>query len=435
MILKKQQAQVGFNMTKAEEIHDIVKQFTIGDGEHIVIDYNYSLGSHIIDARTKKKYLDCSSQYASQALGWNHWRLKQQMSDSAGQNTALLTHKIANSDFYTDIYADFLKTFSGLTQDFQYLFFVEGGSLAVENALKTAFDWKAQQDHLTEEEVNQLDIVHLKQAFHGRSGYSLSCTNTVPNKTARFPKFPWTRVSNPKITFPINEEEIEEKEDVSLVEITQALNKGNVAAILLEPIQGEGGDNHFRKEYFVELRKLADEYECLLIFDEVQTGIGLTGKMWAYQHFGIIPDLLVFGKKTQCCGFASTTRIDSVPNNVFHESSRINSTWGGNIIDMWRFHHIAQIIHEENLVANAAIVGKYFLEKLQKMGHITNARGRGLFLAFDLETPERRNEILAKLRENMSILACGEKSIRIRPHLTFTKKNVDEAIDYIENVK
>jgi L-lysine 6-transaminase len=415
-------------VTEPEDIHDIVRQFTIGDGEHIVIDYHKSIGSYIVDARSGQKYLDCSSQYASQALGWNHPGLKQWMDCKP-----LIQHKIANSDFYTDVYADFLKTFSGLTQDFQYLFFVEGGSLAVENAIKAAFDWKAQKLNLTEEEVDQLDIIHLQQAFHGRSGYCLSVTNTVPNKTARFPKFPWTRVVNPKITS--NLEEVIQQEEKSIAQIKKALLSRKVAAILLEPIQGEGGDNHFRFEYLLELRKLADENDCLLIFDEVQTGIGLTGKMWAYQHFGIIPDLLVFGKKCQVCGFASTKRIDEVCGNVFHVSSRINSTWGGNLLDMYRFHHIAKIIHEQNLVANAAIVGDYFLKKLQKLTNITNARGRGLFLAFDLEDVKARDVMLSKLRKRMSILACGEKSIRIRPHLTFNKSNVDEAVSYINDAR
>lgn len=411
----------------ANAIHDIIKKHTIGDGESIIIDPHQSCGVHIIDARDGKKYLDCSSQFASMTIGWNHPKMEPIITKLG--KTAL--HKYANSDFYSQELAEFIETFASIAPDFKYFFFIEGGTLGVENALKAAFDWKAKKLKLQECEVNNLDVIHLKQSFHGRSGYALSLTNTIPNKIALFPKFNWTRILNPKTNHLFGEGKVVHDEEFSLCQAEEALKSNLVAAIILETIQGEGGDNHFTPRYFAALRKLADKYESMLILDEVQTGVGLTGKMWAYEHFGIVPDMISFGKKTQVCGFASTGRIDSVPDNVFHVPSRINSTWGGNIVDMVRFTAIAKIIQEDNLVQNAAIVGEYLLNQLRQLPVISCPRGQGLMIAFDLDTPELRNIILEKIQKKMTALPCGERSIRLRPHLIFSKENADEAMTYI----
>lgn len=422
-------------MTK---IHETICKYTIGDGEKLIVDTKKSKGVYLVDNGTGKIYLDCSSQYASMPLGWNNTRLKELIysSHNIEKLEFCCLHKIANCDYYTEVYADLVESFSGITRDFNYLFFIDGGTLGVENAIKAAFDWRARSLGLNYEAdylVNKMDVIHLEEAFHGRSGYCLSLTNTVLNKTALFPKFNWTRIKNPKIKFPIVESDARLIEELSLLQAELALKSNLVAAIVLETIQGEGGDNHFRTEYFKALRKLADDHGCLLILDEVQTGVGLTGRTWAYEHYGIVPDMISFGKKAQVCGFASTNRINEVSNNVFKESSRISSTWGGNIIDMLRFTNIIKVINELNLVQNAESVGKYFLNKLQETDRIQNVRGKGLMLAFDLETPEERDKVLHKLKENMVILPCGKKSIRIRPHLIFSKENVDEAMGYIKN--
>ena len=417
-------------MTHPYQVHDIMSSHTIGDGEPIVIDHRKSSGVYLVDAITGRPYLDCSSQFASMAIGWNHPKMEVHK-EKLGR---IGIHKYANSDFYSPELAEFVDKFAWeIAPDFSHFFFIEGGALGVENAIKAAFDWKARKLGWGENEVHQLDVIHLKQAFHGRSGYTLSLTNTIPNKTDLFPKFGWTRIKNPKITFPMVDSEVLVDEEFSLCEAELALKTNHVAAIILEPIQSEGGDNHFTPRYLAALRALADKHEAMLIFDEVQTGVGLTGKMWAYEHFGVIPDMITFGKKTQVCGFASTVRISDIPNNVFNTTSRINSTFGGNIVDMVRFTAIANIIIEDRLVENAAVIGEYFLEQLRTIPVITNIRGRGLMLAFDLTSGEHRNKVLTKLNQKMTILPCGEKSIRIRPHLIFNKNNVDEAVSYIRH--
>jgi L-lysine 6-transaminase len=407
------------------QVHDTLKKYTIGDGHEMVLDLIASRGSWVVDKITKKKYLDLGSQYASMAVGWNHPGISYRFPFQ------VVSNKIANPDCYTESYAAFVEEISSVTPDFDHYFFIEGGSAAVENALKAAFDWKAQKLNLTEEEANKLDVIHLKQAFHGRGGYALSLTNTVAQKTALFPKFNWTRINNPRLKFPVVEPEATRETVEALNQAEQALKTKQVAAIILETIQGEGGDHHFSKEFLLGLRSLADQYEALLIFDEIQCGMGITGKYWAYQHYNVYPDLMCFGKKTQTCGFCSTTRIDSVPSNVFHVSSRICSTWGGNLVDMSRFVLISKIIKEENLVENAKQMGNYLLEKLNLLP-VQNVRGKGLMIAFDLETSEKRDATLKKLREKCLVLPCGEISIRLRPHLNLNMADANTALNYIE---
>lgn len=392
------------------------------------VDVNNSEGMWIVD-RKGNKYLDCDSQYASQALGWNHPKL-------LAQQDRLLTaalHKVANSDIYTEDYVKFVSSFASITKDFQHLFFVEGGTLGVENALKAAFDWKANLLGIGEPYTNKMDVIHLKKAFHGRSGYTLSLTNTVPDKTDLFPKFNWTRITSPALKFPVVEQESRKLESESLEQAEKALKTNLVAAIILEPIQGEGGDNHFSPEYLQSLREIADKYQAMLILDEVQTGIGMTGKMWAYQHFGIVPDMICFGKKTQVCGFCSTDRIDTAEKNVFNVQSRINSTWGGNIIDMVRFTIINQIIKEDKLVDNSRKIGKYLLEKLQQLP-LENVRGRGLMIAFDLADKDARDKFLEKAQKKMTVLPCGERSIRLRPSLIINQDEADLIYEYFKEI-
>ena len=174
----------------------------------------------------------------------------------------------------------------------------------------------------------------------------------------------------------------------------------------------------------------------MLIMDEVQTGIGMTGKMWAHQHF-VEPDMIAFGKKMQVCGILCGKRIDDVENNVFRLPSRLNSTWGGNLVDMVRSQRYLEVIEQEGLVNNARVVGKHLLGRLLELAGefpsvVTNARGRGLFAAFDVPTPEARTKIRnGCLRRGLIILPSGERSIRFRPPLTVTAREIDRGLSII----
>jgi L-lysine 6-transaminase len=424
-----------------DRVFPILRQNILVDGFHLVIDLERSHGCYMVDALEGREYLDCYSSFATLPLGHNHPK----MADPGFRQSLLLAAlgNPANSDLYTREYAAFVEIFRrhAVPDPFRYLFFVAGGSVAVENAMKAAFDWKAQKNRARGIKGGADKVLHFKDAFHGRTGYALSVTNTDPTKTTDFPKFAWPRISNPAIHFPMDPAAVARAERQACDEIEAAFAKDphGIAAILIEPIQAEGGDHHLRPEFLERLRGYADRYEALLIFDEVQTGFGTTGSMWAFQQMGVVPDLVVFGKKTQICGMMSGPRIDEVEKNVFHVSSRINSTWGGNLVDMVRCARVLQIMVEDDLVANAARTGRTFLAGLQSLAErvpeVTNPRGRGFLLAFDLPTREARDAVRQELwREGLAVLPCGPRSIRVRPALIFGEAEVARALEIFEKV-
>lgn len=425
------------------QVHDVLKKHILADGFDIVLDLEKSKGPYLHDSKYNKTYLDFFTFFASNPVGMNHPKI---VGDTAYMSKIahVAAHNPSNSDIYTTHMAEFVDTFDrvGIPSYMPHAFFVAGGALAVENALKVAFDWKVQKNFRKgyRHEKGHM-ILHFEQAFHGRSGYTMSLTNTEPNKVAYFPKFQWPRMLNPKMRFPLTAENIaitaqNEKLAVAQAEMFFQQYKDDIAAIILEPIQGEGGDNHFTMNFHKELRRLADENDALLIFDEVQTGVALTGKFWAHQHY-VQPDILAFGKKSQVCGILAGTRIDDIETNVFHKSSRINSTWGGNLVDMVRFQRYLEIIEEENLVDNAANVGAYLLTQLEEIEKtnqfVTGARGKGLMCAFDLPNTHARNEVISACYENgLMILPCGTHTIRFRPPLNITQDQINEGIDIIK---
>lgn len=431
--------------TTENKVKETLGKHILADGFDFVMDYEQSQGSYIVDKLTGKKYLDMFSMFASASVGYNHPYILER----ASWLGKMAVYKPTLSDVYLQEYADFMEVFARVVipEELPYCFFIEGGALAVENALKTAFDWKTRKNWQKDIEKEAGIAIHFRQAFHGRSGYTLSLTNTAdPRKYQYFPKFDWPRINNPKLIFPLTEDSLEEtirQEQLALVQIQEAIlsHPDEVACIIIEPIQAEGGDNHFRSEFFASLRDICDDNEVLLILDEIQTGIGMTGKMWAYEHTGIIPDLISFGKKSQVCGIlANKEKMDQVEHHVFKESSRINSTFGGNLIDMLRFQLILEIIESENLVENAAITGEFLLNGLQKLEQqfpedISAARGKGLMCAFDLKDHETRDRLKNKLfQEGIIILPCGEKSLRFRPHLNVTKEEIQIVLDKINGV-
>jgi L-lysine 6-transaminase len=432
-------------MINAYDVKPIIGRHLLADGMDLIVDLKKSKGSWFVDQRTGDRYLDCFAMFASMAVGYNH----DDLLAIKGRLGEIAVQKPANSDSYSEPMAEFLQTFAkyAMPSYLPHVFFIEGGALAIENGLKAAFDWKVKKNfgRGAKTELGH-KIIHFRQAFHGRSGYTLSLTNTAdPRKTNYFPKFAWPRIINPKMTFPETEENLAavialEIQAIAAIKECLARDGDDIAGLIIEPIQGEGGDNHFRPEFFKALRTICDEEEILLIMDEVQTGIGLTGKFWAHEHFDGLPDIIGFGKKTQVCGILAGRRLDEVQDNVFTEPSRINSTFGGNLIDMVRCSAILKIIDHENLVDNACQRGGELLKGLELLGEefpetLRNARGRGLMCAFDLEDGETRNEFRRRLlNEKLLLVGCGDRSIRFRPHLIITREEVQLILQIIRKV-
>jgi L-lysine 6-transaminase len=432
--------------TRATRVHETLKQWMLVDGFPFVYDAEASRGSILVDKRNGDEYLDLFSFFASMPLGHNHPGLREESYRSRLLSAAMV--KPSNSDIYTEAMADFVQTFARTLPDgFEHLFFIEGGALAVENALKVAFDWKVRKNIAsgrTPDEVTPrlgTRVLHFRGAFHGRTGYTLSLTNSFsPDKIKYFPKFDWPRVSTPGVRFPLEGENLESvlrAEAACIEEIERAIARHphDIAAMIIETIQGEGGDVHFRPEFFATLRRLCDEHEIMLVFDEVQAGMGITGKWWAFEHMGVAPDIFCFGKKSQVCGIAATGRVDEV-DSCFRIPSRINSTWGGNLVDMVRSTRYIELIEEHRLIDNAREVGAYLLERLRDLenrhGEISNARGRGLMCAFDLPSSEARDRLQKLLMQNRAlILSSGARSLRFRPVLDFARDDVDRTIEVV----
>ena len=425
------------------KVRDSIGRYMLADGMEHVIDLEKSHGSWLVDARNNKEYLDLFSMFASMSVGYNH----PYVLENKDRLTDASLNKPTNSDVYSTQMAEFVETMGRMAQPeyLPYAFYVSGGALAVENALKTAFDWKVRKNLANGKNEGGSKIIHFQESFHGRTGYTLSLTDSPDSrKTDYFPKFEWPRIINPKLEFPATDEVIQivkekEAKAVDQIEIAMKEYPDEIAGLIIEPIQGEGGDNHFRESFFRQLRELANEHEFLLIYDEVQSGGGITGKMWAHQHYGddCQPDIISFGKKTQVCGIFASNRLNEVEGHVFEESSRLNSTWGGNLVDMVRFTIYLEIIERENLLDQVKENGDYLklgLESLQKNYPETvfNVRNRGLFGAFDLKSGEERDKSIELIvKEGAIMLGCGTKTIRFRPHLNVSRTEIDQGIDMI----
>jgi len=429
---------------KAEQIHGVLSNHMLADGIPLVFDTKKSHDNFFVDSIDSRAYLDMFSFFASGALGHNHPVFSRDEVREELLEAAIV--KPSLSDVYTESMAEFVEEVASVTpKAMPYHFFVEGGALAVENALKAAFDWKTRKNIEAGIGEKGTQILHFRHAFHGRSGYTLALTNTQSiEKTQYFPKFRWPRVNSPAIEFPITEESMAqtiENEQKTLEEIKQCFldNPDDIAAVLIEPIQGEGGDRHFRPEFFVALKELTLEEDVLLIFDEVQTGLGITGRWWCHEHFDVRPDLMVYGKKMQVGGFCSTNRINEI-DSVFKVSSRINSTFGGNLCDMVRGKWIIRTMKEESLVENSHTQGELLMRDIvqwaEESGKVFRVRGRGLMIAFDLQDKETRDTFLkvSLEEEGLLLLSCGECSIRFRPHLVFNDSVRELLMNSLEKV-
>jgi len=253
---------------------------------------------------------------------------------------------------------------------------------------------------------------------------------------ARFPKFDWPRIDAPYIRSGLDGRAMDAREAESLRQARAAFGAypHDIACFIAEPIQGEGGDRHFRPEFFAKMRELCDEHDALLIFDEVQTGCGLTGTAWAYQQLGVAPDVVAFGKKTQVCGVMAGRRVDEIAENVFAVASRLNSTWGGSLVDMVRARRILEVIEADDLFQQAGERGSYLRARLDELAHdfpgfVLDPRGRGLMCAFSLPGAAERDELIRKLWQRaVIVLPTGARGVRFRPALTVSRADIDAAI-------
>ncbi len=432
-----------------EAVHSELSKRILVDGFDIVVDLQESRGSWMRDKRNGRDYLDFFSCFSSLPLGWNH----PEMINRQGELTSAAINNISNSDLYTVEYADAVSTIGRIAQPvgMENMFFVAGGALAVENCLKAAMDWKYVGVNSSIEKTpdpafdwgldmarsNAISIGHFQESFHGRTGYTLSITCTDPMKTKRFSKHDWPRFPNPKIHFPLDRAEsarLDVLEQEILNDVGASLDSENMAAVIIEPIQGEGGDNHFRDGFLRDLANLVQSNDALFIVDEVQSGVGATGKMWAHEHAGLSPDLVAFGKKMQICGFFAGDRLKMHDDNVLETSGRINSTWGGNLVDFVRGSIGLEVVEAERLVDNTAKRGVELIAGLEELADapssaVSQVRGKGTMCAFTLPTEAQRGQFRsACIDRGVFTLNSGRRSVRLRPNLALSSDEVDIAL-------
>lgn len=426
------------------QVHERLKRWILVDGFHLVVDLEQSQGTRLVDQHTGRTFLDMFSCFASMPVGWNHPDLVAMQAELGH----LAINNVTNSDVYSDAMADAVESICSrsMPAHLERAFFVAGGALAVENTMKVAMDRKQQQrQHLGlpgSDAFPQVSIAHYEDAFHGRTGYTMSLTNTDPVKTDRFAKFEWPRLPHPTRRFPDSPAEqarLDEAEATSLDALRAAADAdpNGIAGVVIEPIQGEGGDNHVRDSFLRDLQRTCEEIDALFIVDEVQTGVGATGRMWAYEHADCEPDLVAFGKKMQVCGLYAGKRSIELEDNPLATSSRINSTWGGNLIDMVRGAVQLEIMEREDLLSNAERVGAMLNRGLADLCNryevISNPRGRGLMSAFTLPDGSSRDRFRQLCHdEGVLVFNSGEDSIRMRPSLTLSVEDANEALEIFE---
>lgn len=430
-------------MIRPSEVHETLRRAILVEGYPFVLDLEGSHGQYLRDARDGREYLDFFTFYASRPVAFDHPYLR----DPEYQRRLLLAamQKPSNCDVYTGLFAEFVETFRSLAMGpgMKHLFFIDGGALAVENALKAAFDWKVQKTGADENRCTQ--VLHFRHAFHGRSGYTLSLTNTAdPRKIRHFPKFDWPRVNSPALSFRKGKpslDEVEAAEQKALDEIDRVYEQRgerSIAAVIIEPVQCEGGDRHFRPEFLKALRSLCDRREALLIFDEVQTGMGTTGTRWLYEQTGVVPDVVAFAKRAQTGGIMAGPRLDEV-DSVFKVKSRISSTFAGNLSDFVRSQRYLEIVRDDHLLDNARRQGEQLRQGLLRFEDqseaVTNVRGVGLLVAFDLPTTAQRDHVVQEcMNRGLLVLSCGERSVRLRPALDVRNEDCDRALDILGGV-
>ncbi|MER7013272.1 L-lysine 6-transaminase [Saccharopolyspora sp. NPDC000359] len=423
--------------SSADVVADLKAQVT-GDLMDIVVDLDAGEGCRLRDVRDGTEYLDLTMFFSSAPLGHGHPGLRTAEFEAALVRAGRV--KPSNPDFATVEQARFAETFRRVVgiDELPLLFFIDGGTLAVENALKVAFDWKTKLNARSGTAVRGSRVMHLEKAFHGRSGYTMSLTNTDPAKIRDYPMFDWPRIPSPAVE-PGEWWDSSDllSEEVAALDVARAALQRygrEIACFVYEPIQGEGGDRHLRPQFLQAMQALCRENDVLTVADEVQTGM-LTGQAWAHQALGLEPDLVAFGKRLQVCGVMGGRRVLEIADNAFREPSRISSTWGGSLVDMVRATRILEVVEAEGLFDHSRQMGELLLGELRDLAAefpslVRAPRGRGLMCAISFHDPANRDRALAIARDRHRtlFLPSGPDSLRARPPLSARPEELVDAV-------
>jgi len=419
---------------------------------HFFADYEKSRGNYIVDA-DGNTLLDVFCQISSMPVGYNNPALFEAAKTDEWVQATINRPALGispNKDWPHKLNEIFMSVApKGLKQVTTLMC----GSCSNEVAMKAAF-MKYQQKKrggpgvgFTAEELSScmknqapgspdLSFLSFKGGFHGRTFGSLSCTRSKDLHKIDIPAFNWPAAPFPQLKYPLeeNKAENEAEEARCLKEVEEIIKtwKSPVAGILVEPIQAEGGDNFASPDFFRKLRALAKKHDIVFIVDEVQTGGGPTGKLWAHEHWNLPedspPDMVTFSKKFQAAGFFHN--VDTRPGQGY----RNFNTWLGDPMRALQMGVIVREIKDKNLLENVRVTGEYLREELGDISRetkaIQNVRGQGTFIAFDLATPEARDQLVGFMRQaGIQSSGCGTRSVRLRPMLWFQPKHAKIYLD------
>jgi len=423
---------------------------------HFFVDYAASTGNYLVDV-DGNRYLDVLGQIASLPIGYNHPAILSAMTDP--DNLPMLAQRpclglLPPNDWTKRIHNSLMRIApKGLSEANTMMC----GSCSNENAFKAAFIWyqTRQRGGLPPTDVDlescmknqlpgspDLSVLSFRGGFHGRLMGCMSATHSKAIHKVDIPAFDWPVVDFPTLKYPleeyVDENNHEEARCLALAEeamITSRANDKPVAAIIVEPIQSEGGDNHASHNFFRRLRKIAEEQEVAFIVDEVQTGGGSTGTFWAHETWNLEnpPDIVTFSKKLQTGGYY--TKPEFRPN----EGYRIFNTWMGDPSKMIQLQAFVDTVERDHLLENTNITGQFLLDglnglQIQYPDILTRVRGIGTFCAFDLTTPTQRDTLVALLRMNgVECAGSGDVSLRLRPALIFQPRHAAEFLDILEH--
>lgn len=410
---------------------------------NMLANYQNSVGNYIADL-DGNFLLDVYAQIASIPIGYNNPALLSVA--TSPEMASSIVNRPALGNFPQHDWAAILK--SGILKVapkwLDQVFTAMAGSDANESAYKAAFMWRRRQERggpnveFTVDEMKssmnnqvpgspQLSILSFRSGFHGRLFGSLSTTRSKPIHKLDIPAFDWPQAPFPMLKYPLSAYEAENAaEEKRCLEEAENLIKTfhhPVAAIIVEPIQSEGGDNHASPTFFKGLREITRRNNVLMIVDEVQTGFGATGRFWAHEHWDMAdpPDMVTFSKKAQAAGYYYGN-FELRPNKPYRQFN----TWMGDPSKAILLRAIVEEIERLDLVRNTAAVGEYLYDGLESLAckypeEILNLRGKGqgTFIAWD---SPRRDELLKLAKtEGINIGGSGESAVRLRPMLVFQR--------------
>ena len=379
---------------------------------------NKGEGAYLWDVEGNK-YLDMVSAYSAVSHGHSHPELVKTVQDQANKLA------ITSRAFYTEPFGDFLEELTKVT-GYENVLTMNTGAEAVETAIKAARRWGYFTKGIKEDKA---EIIVADGNFHGRTTTIVGFSSEESYKNGFGPfsdgfieaKYCWSECSA----------------DESIKSFESKINK-NTCAILIEPIQGEAGIRVPEDGWLKRIRDLCDDNNVLLILDEIQSGLGRTGKLFAYEHENIRPDGLILGKALGGAMLPISAFLSSKEVMDHFNAGSHGSTFGGNPLATRVASRALKLLYEDNLIENSAILGEYFKSKLKSIDNkiIKDVRGKGLWLGMELNESEVNAKDLCLMLLNEGLL-CKETHktvIRFAPPLMISKEDLDWAINKITKV-